>query len=255
MTTMMTTTTTSGPNQTQAGFGRTAARATAESQGIWDRRSIVLRVKELEEELHSTRASFLCGLNQLLDLKDLSTGRHCTRLAEWAVRIAAELGLGEDEQRSLEVACMLHDVGKVGVPDAILGKEGPLSRAEWTEMKKHPDYGWTILRLLPGLESASLFALHHHERVDGRGYPAGLKGEQIPLGGRIVAIVDAFDAMVSDRRYRRGLPLEVALHRLIVCSGTQFDGDIVERFVRLARNELTDVLRATEPSSLVAAAI
>jgi HD-GYP domain-containing protein (c-di-GMP phosphodiesterase class II) len=237
---------TSGLGRAHSGFGDSSGRASAAS---CNRQSIVLRVKELEDELHRTRASLLFVLSQLLDLKDLSIGRHCTRLAEWAVRIATDLGLGQDDRRSLEVACMLHDVGKIGVPDAILGKEGPLSRAEWTEMKKHPDYGWTILRLLPGLESASLFILHHHERIDGKGYPGGLKGEEIPLGGRIVAVVDAFDAMISDRCYRRGLPLEVALRRLIEGSGTQFDADVVERFAQLVRNEFADVLRATESSS------
>jgi HD-GYP domain-containing protein (c-di-GMP phosphodiesterase class II) len=208
----------------------------------------MLRLKELEDEVHRSRLSQLYVLTQLLDLKDMSIGRHCTRLAEWAVRIASDLGLGADERRNIEVASLLHDVGKVGVSDAILGKNGPLDRSEWEEMRKHPDYGWNLLRLVPGLESASLYVLHHHERIDGRGYPAGLKGDQIPLGGKIVAVVDAFDAMISDRCYRRGLPAEVAIERLVGGSGRQFDPEVVDRFVRLAADELADVLEATGES-------
>jgi HD-GYP domain-containing protein (c-di-GMP phosphodiesterase class II) len=242
-----------GSDQTYPAFG--FAREVgiyAEGLGSWDRQSLMLRLKELEDEVHRSRLSQLYVLTQLLDLKDMNIGRHCTRLAEWAVRIAADLGLEGDERRNVEVASLLHDVGKVGVPDAILGKNGPLDRSEWEEMKRHPDYGWNLLRLLPGLESASLYVLHHHERIDGRGYPGGLKGDQIPLGGRIVAVVDAFDAMISDRCYRPGLAPEVAIERLEGGSGRQFDPEVVNRFVKLASTELVDVLEATdgsEPSS------
>lgn len=211
--------------------------------------SFALRVKELEEQLRRIQGSIVCGLNQLLDLRDLSTGTHSTRLAEWAVRLAVDFDLDEDYQRNIEVACLLHDIGKIGVPDAILHKVGPLTPEERQWMNRHPEYGWAILRLLPGFELASLFALHHHERFDGAGYPGGLRGDGIPLGARIVTIVDAFDAMVSDRCYRKGLGLEEAVRRLLMDSGTQFDPQIVKPFVELARADFSQVSRITEPAS------
>ena len=212
-----------------------------------------LRLKEVEEQLREMRSSVVCGLNQLLDLKDLSTGCHSTRLAEWAVRVGEEMGLDEEYQRNIEVACLLHDIGKIGIPDEILRKEGPLSAAERLVVNRHPEYGWAILRLLPGFELAGLFALHHHERLDGAGYPAGLEGDQIPLGAKIVTVVDAFDAMVSDRCYRKGLGLSEAVRRLEADSGTQFDPCIVKRFVHLAREHVSEVSRIVEPAERPAA--
>src|SRR6185312_9335256 len=147
--------------------------------------SLLLRVKELEEQHLAFRNSLICAFNQLLDLKDLNTGVHSTRLAEWAIRVARALNIPEEHMYQVEVAALLHDIGKVGVPDAILKKPGPLTAEERALMNKHPEYSWSILRLLPGLEQASLYALHHHESVDGSGYPAHLKGADIPLVSRI----------------------------------------------------------------------
>ena len=161
----------------------------------------VLRLQELEEQVRSARKATICALNQMLDLKDLNTGVHSTRLAEWAVRIGQELGLEESRVEDVEIAALLHDAGKVGVPDAILRKPGPLTPDEWRVMRMHPEFSWAVLRLVPGLERASLFALHHHEKYDGSGYPAGLRGEDIPIGARIVSVIDAFDAMVATRPY------------------------------------------------------
>jgi HD-GYP domain-containing protein (c-di-GMP phosphodiesterase class II) len=115
-------------------------------------------------------------------------------------------------------------------------------------MNRHPEYSWSILRLFPGLEKASLFALHHHESYDGRGYPGGLKGEDIPIGSRIVSIIDAYDAMISNRCYRKGLPHEEAVRRLREGSGTQFDPIVVEVFVSIAEQEVADVFAATGTS-------
>ena len=197
-----------------------------------------LRVKQLESKLSRFSAATVYSLTTLLDLRDLSTGTHGTRLAEWAVQVGELAGLDGDELRDLEVACLLHDVGKVGLPDAILDKPGKLTDEEFEQIKKHPDFGWAILRLLPGFERISLLVLHHHERIDGKGYPAGLEGEEIPLGARIVAVVDAFDAMVSDRPYRQGLSAEEAMRRLRADSGSQFDAEIVDLFLHVAGHEL-----------------
>jgi putative two-component system response regulator len=204
-----------------------------------------LRVQESQEQLKETRKAAICALNHMLDLKDLNTGVHGTRLAEWAVRIGQDLGIDESCLEDIEVAALLHDAGKVGVPDAILRKAGPLDAAEWKLMRMHPEYSWAVLRLVPGLERASLFALHHHEKFDGSGYPAGLRGEEIPIGARIVSVIDAFDAMVAARPYKTGLPCEEALRRLIVDSGRHFDPVVVQHFIRIASAEMSEVFAAT----------
>jgi putative two-component system response regulator len=204
-----------------------------------------LRVQELEQQVRSTREATICALNQMLDLKDLNTGVHSTRLAEWAVRVGQELGMEEGGLADIEVAALLHDAGKVGVPDAILKKPGPLDPAEWRVMRMHPEFSWAVLRLVPGLERASLYALHHHEKYNGSGYPSGLKGEEIPIGARIVSVIDAFDAMVASRPYKEGLPIEEALDRLVKDSGSHFDPAVVGHFIPIARADMSSVFAAT----------
>src|ERR1700680_1977979 len=125
-----------------------------------------LRIKQLEEQSAALRNSVICAFNQRRELKNLNTGVHSTRLAEWGMRVGQELGLEESELQNLEVAALLHDIGKVGIPDAILRKPGRLDADEYTLMKKHPEYGWAVLRMLPGFESAALDILHHHEQFD-----------------------------------------------------------------------------------------
>jgi HD-GYP domain-containing protein (c-di-GMP phosphodiesterase class II) len=213
----------------------------------------LLRLKELEEQHRSLLKSIVCGFNQLLDLRDLNTGVHSTRLAEWAVRVAKKLGLPESDFYQLEVAALLHDIGKIGIPDSILRKEGKLTDAERALMNKHPEYSWSILRLFPGFEKASLYALHHHESYDGRGYPAGLKAEEIPIGSRIVSVIDAYDAMISNRCYRKGMAHEEAANRLNAGAGTQFDPVVVTAFLQIAEQEVAEVFAATgaSPSAVI----
>ena len=196
--------------------------------------------KRLEAERNDAKAAIVCSFGMLLDLKDLGTGTHATRLAEWAVLVARELGVPSAELRDIEIASLLHDIGKIGVPDAVLNKPGSLTDSERSQVERHPEYGWAILRLLPGFERVNLLVLHHHERIDGSGYPAGLRGEEIPLGARIVSVVDAFDAMTSDRPYRRVLPLEEALRRLTAERGTQFDSRIVDLFCEIVVRDTRD---------------
>jgi len=219
---------------------------------VWEASGLALRIKELEEQQIAFRNSLICAFNQLLDLKDINTGVHSTRLAEWAIRVARKLNIPEDHLYQVEVAALLHDIGKVGVPDSILKKQGPLTGEERAIINRHPEYSWSILRLFPGLEPASLYALHHHESVDGKGYPAGLKKEDIPLVARIICVIDAYDAMVSNRCYRKGLPHQEAIRRLLESSGTQFDADVVSVFVPIAELEAADVFAAAGTSTSAA---
>ena len=211
-----------------------------------------LRVKELEARIEGMHTSLICAFNQLLDLKDLNTGFHSTRLAEWGVRVARDLGVGQECLRDVEVAALLHDIGKMGIPDSVLKSPAKLTEEEWALMKKHPEYGWAIVRLFPEFERASLFVLHHHERYAGGGYPAGLIGTEIPVGARIVAVIDAFDAMTSNRPYRQGLPFDEAIHRLVLGKGTQFDPQVVDCFIRIASEEQAGVFAATGTGVAVA---
>lgn len=207
-----------------------------------------IKVKELQTQLLAVRTSVICAMNQLLDLKDLNTGVHSTRLAEWAVRIGRDLGLDDECLRDLETAAILHDIGKIGVPDAILRKPAKLTEEEYAVIKKHPEYGWAVLRAVPGFERVSLFVLHHHEAFNGKGYPAGLRGDEIPIGSRIVSVMDSFDAMVSSRPYRKGLPLDEAIRRLEADTGKQFDPVVTPKFIAMARSGASTVFDATGAS-------
>ena len=194
-------------------------------------------IKHLEQRVRDVTFSALCALVQLLDLKDLTTGVHSSRLVEWSIMIAKLLGLSAEETRDIEIAAVLHDLGKIGVPDEILKKPSRLTPAEQRVMKQHPEYGWAVLKNIPGCERASLLILHHHEAWDGSGYPAQLSGESIPLGSRIIAITDAFDAMTSDRCYRSALSISEALSRLEKFSGRQFDAKLVTLLADHVRSE------------------
>jgi HD-GYP domain-containing protein (c-di-GMP phosphodiesterase class II) len=192
-------------------------------------------LRHLEQQIRDVTFSTLCALVQVLDLKDLTTGVHSSRLAGWAVTLSKLLGLSADETKQVEIAAVLHDLGKIGIPDEILKKPSRLTLEEQTIMRKHPEFGWAVTRNIPGCQRASLLILHHHEMWDGRGYPAGLKGESIPLGARIVAVIDAFDAMTTDRCYRDGMSIERAIGTLEKFAGTQFDPQVVTVFADFLR--------------------
>jgi HD-GYP domain-containing protein (c-di-GMP phosphodiesterase class II) len=189
-----------------------------------------LERKQLEQRIRDISFSTLCALVQLLDLKDLTTGVHSSRMVEWALIMAKLMNLSEEEVRDVEIASVLHDIGKIGIPDEILKKPGKLTAEETALMRRHPEYGWSVMKTIPGCERASLLILHHHEMWDGKGYPAGLRGDDIPLGSRIVAVTDAFDAMTTDRPYRKGMSHAEALERLQASSATQFDQGVVSVF-------------------------
>ena len=165
-----------------------------------------------------------------LEEKDRSTEEHTRRVAELAVAIGDELGLAPGRLRELALGGLLHDMGKLAVPDAILHKQGKLDADEWREIRRHPEIGAHILEHA-GLHDIAAWVHAHHERVDGGGYPDGLAGDEIPLEARILAVADAYEAMIADRPYRRGMPAEDARAELERCAGTQFDAGVVDAFL------------------------
>lgn len=167
-----------------------------------------------------------------VDLKDRYTRGHGERVGRAAVLIGRELGLDDQRIQALGVAGTLHDVGKLGVPTRVLRKNGPLTDDEFRAIRLHPEYGHEMVRDIGFLADARAAILHHHERLDGSGYPSGLTGRGIPESARVVAVADAFDAMTSHRSYRRGRPVPAAVAELERCAGTQFDPRVVRALVR-----------------------
>jgi len=179
--------------------------------------------------------NFVSALASSIDAKDPYTHGHSQRVTRYSLAIAEALGLQDDEVEDLELAGYLHDIGKIGTPQEILQKPFSLTDEEFDIVKKHPLNGVKILENLKNLQRVSSFILHHHERVDGAGYPDGLAGEDIPIGARILAVADAFDAITSDRPYRKRAGVEEALSEIERNSGRQFDPQVVRVFAALVR--------------------
>jgi putative nucleotidyltransferase with HDIG domain len=177
-------------------------------------------------------------LTGALDQRDGVTEGHSRRVADLSLIVARELGINGEELLDIERAGILHDIGKLAVPDAILSKPGPLTSEEWVEMRRHPDVGYRLLRDVPFLGHAAEIVYTHHERFDGLGYPRGLKGDEIPIGARIFAVVDAYDAMTSDRPYRLARSHQEALDEIRQQVGTQFDPVVVAPFFAAVRKGL-----------------
>jgi putative nucleotidyltransferase with HDIG domain len=173
-----------------------------------------------------------------MNAKECHTVEHCERITSTSLAIADVLGLSAAEKSTLELAAYMHDIGKIGVSEAILLKPDKLSEAEWEEMKMHPDTGSNILSNIEELADLAKIIRHHHERVDGTGYPDGLPGDEIPLLSKILAIADAFDAMTSDRPYRPRLLEEEALEQLRLGGGGQFDSVLVELFLDYRQGQM-----------------
>ena len=192
------------------------------------------RGEELAEINHSLDAlveertsNLLDGLVSALDMRDSETQWHSRRVGRYARRLAEEFGITGRELDDIERGATLHDIGKIGVRDAVLLKPGPLDEQEWVEMKRHPALGNEILKGIAFLDRARLIPLHHQEKFNGGGYPAGLKGEEICIGARIFAVVDTYDAITSDRPYRKSSSYEIARSEIQKCTGTQLDPAVV----------------------------
>ncbi|HVC08541.1 MAG TPA: HD domain-containing phosphohydrolase [Elusimicrobiota bacterium] len=195
--------------------------------------AVMLHNIDLFDSLETFYLEMVRTLARAVDSKDAYTHEHSERASNIARRLAQELGLPTPMVRYVEYAALLHDIGKIGIDEAILLKPGKLTAEEYEIMKKHPMIGHQILSPVKFLGPVAQMVLHHQEWYNGQGYPEGLKGEDIPLGARIVAIIDAWDAMTSDRPYRKALPREVAVGELKRGAGTQFDPKIVEIFLSL----------------------
>lgn len=173
-----------------------------------------------------------------LDCKDHYTYGHSMRVAYYALCLGRAIGLSDEQLYELELASLFHDIGKIGIPDAILLKPQRLEEEEFQIMKKHPEISGEILRQLDGFKQVALYARHHHERYDGRGYPDGLKGDEIPLCSQIILIADTFDAMTSTRPYREKLSQEMAFEELLEFSGGQFNPRLTEVFIDCMKKEI-----------------
>jgi hypothetical protein len=182
----------------------------------------------IEEEHFDTISS----ISEAIEARDTYTRTHGDRLIDYGIIVAKALGLSENEIKNIRYAAAMHDVGKIGIKDSILNKQGKLTEAEYEEIKKHPEIGYNMLKKIKFLKHIANDVLYHQERYDGKGYPAGLSGEDIPIASRIIAVVDTFDAMTTDRPYRKALPVDAAIKEISKNSGTQFDPKVVEAFLK-----------------------
>lgn len=194
-------------------------------------------------DVHGLMMGLLHSLTSAVDAKDAYTCGHSERVALLSRHLAQQLNLSDPEVEQIYMAGLLHDLGKIGVPETVLQKTGRLTPEEFEQMKKHPQIGARILADVKQVRPLIPGVLHHHERYDGKGYPSGLSGPNIPQMGRIICLADCFDAMTSNRTYRKGLPLEVALAEIRRCAGTQFDPAMAEIFLRTGADRFRELLR------------
>jgi putative nucleotidyltransferase with HDIG domain len=207
---------------------------------------VTQRTAELDDALNSLENAYrstLRALTAALETRDAETHGHSERVVTFSLRLGREYGLNTKEMKALEFGSLLHDIGKIGVPDAILRKPAKLTDEEWIRMREHPLHGQQILRGIKFLEGAARVVAQHHEKWDGSGYPLGLKGEEIDICARIFSVADAFDAITSDRVYRQGRSYEAAAEELSAWIGRQFDPKVVEAFHRVPQEDWDELRR------------
>ncbi len=207
-------------------------------EGIANQASIAINNAQLYKNLQRAYLDTITSLANALDAKDPYSYGHSKRVSEYVHRIAEEMKLPFEKIEEFTTAALLHDIGKIGISDAVLLKTGKLTEEEWKIIKTHPRIGKEVLKPLNFLNNIIPIVEHEHERYDGKGYPDGLKGEEIPLGARIIAVADSYDAMTTDRVYRKALPLEDVLKELKRCSGTQFAPEVVDAFLRTVKSQV-----------------
>jgi response regulator RpfG family c-di-GMP phosphodiesterase len=224
-----------------------AERALERRQLLIERREyqelLERRVEEATRDLHDAYRATLEALGSALDSRDVGTESHSRRVHGYALATARAYGVPEAEIPDLEHGVLLHDIGKIGIPDAILLKPGPLTPEEWKTMRRHPEIGKRLIENVPFLLGAIPIIYCHHEKWDGSGYPRALKGEEIPLGARIFSVVDAFDAMTFDRPYSKAVPFQAAFTEITRCSGSHFDPTVVDAFLRVPGKLLEEIRR------------
>jgi putative nucleotidyltransferase with HDIG domain len=208
--------------------------------------AIALGNAKLYSELRRSFADTVRVIANAVEARDVNTAGHTIRVTQIALEIARELGWSQEQLEILEIGALLHDIGKIGMPDGILHKPAYLTEEEYRQMKQHPIVGAQMLTGVDALRPMLPYILYHQERYDGKGYPFGLTGEEIPIEGRLLAVADTFDAMTSDRPYRNGLDIEAALAEIVEYSGTQFDPTVVDALVRVHQNG--KLRQATESS-------
>ncbi len=206
------------------------------------------RVVEATREVREAYRATLEALGSALDTRDVGTESHSRRVHGYALATAREHGVSETDIADLGHGVLLHDIGKIGIPDAILLKPGPLTPEEWAIMRRHPEIGKALIEKIPFLRGAVPIVYAHHEKWDGTGYPRGLRGEEIPLGARIFMVVDAFDAITFERPYSKAKPFDIAKAEIQRCAGAHFDPRVVESFFRVPEALLEEIRRkSVEP--------
>jgi len=202
--------------------------------------SIAIENAQLYAEMKRQYLSMVMALAAAIEAKDSYTHGHSTKVMEYAVKIGIELELTEDELETVRYAGLLHDISKIGIKDVILTKQERLTSEEIEELQRHPEYGASIMERVEILKEIAPLTLYHHERFDGTGYPLGLKGDQIPLGARILAVADTYDAMIADRPYRKAFPFEYVKQEMKKAAGSQLDPEIVKIFFEILKREGID---------------
>lgn len=206
-------------------------------------KKINIELKESQQNLEKAYLESIQTLRYTVEAKDRYTRGHSDRVAEYSVLIGKHMGLSEEELKTLRIGGLFHDIGKIGIPDAILLKEGKLDDNEYSEIKNHPSIGKHILSNASIFSNIIPIVYHHHEKYNGTGYPEQLAGENIPLLARITAVADTFDAMTSKRSYRNAIPLEYVRAEIEKCSGTQFDPKIANIFLDILDNHYDEILK------------
>jgi response regulator RpfG family c-di-GMP phosphodiesterase len=218
-----------------------------EYQSLLERRveEATRNLQRAYRQLQDTYRATLETLGAALDSRDVGTEAHSRRVHGYALATAREHGIGEELMVDLAHGVLLHDIGKIGIPDNILLKPGPLTPEEWVIMRRHPEIGKRLIENIPFLRGAVPVVYCHHERWDGSGYPQGLKGETIPLAARIFSVVDAFDAMTFDRPYSKAVSFEAAKTEIRRCASGHFDPDVVASFLRVPDTVLSEIRLAS----------